>query len=361
MSQALDPETDFAQATAGDIAVINLESGRRQSWSQFWQAPHRPGIAEYIVEQEHLTVQFLGDLGGLGRLGMLANQLESMDPGSVRTSLIRAQVASMTHRFDEARRHLAQARLCGAPPATINRLSLGIDQACGAGLDAVLVIRRQIAAETRYLEDLVPLGALLADLKQFDEADKVYRDALQSYRDVSPFPLAWACFQLGVLWGELVDERQSARAAQWYRRALAYLPSYVKARVHLAEIYLDCSQYSDAEALLIPVICSSDPEVSWRLGDVSAALGREADAAMHIEAARRGFETLLDKHLLAFADHGAAFYASSGNDPKRAFELASINAANRPTPRAIELPPATAIGAGEPQTLSTDLAVGGET
>ena len=70
----------------------------------------------------------------------------------------------------------------------------------------------QAAAQTRSLEDLVPLGALLADLREFDEADEVYRDALRGYRDVSPFALAWVCFQLGVLWGELVPERQSARA-----------------------------------------------------------------------------------------------------------------------------------------------------
>ena len=54
------------------------------------------------------------------------------------------------------------------------------------------------------LEDLVPLGALLADLERFTEADAVYRQAFDSYDDISPFPLAWVCFQLGMLWGELV-------------------------------------------------------------------------------------------------------------------------------------------------------------
>ena len=34
-----------------------------------------------------------------------------------------------------------------------------------------------------------------------------------------------------------------------------------------------------------------------------------------LEAARSGFERLLEKHLLAFADHGAEFYAGSGSDP----------------------------------------------
>ena len=52
------------------------------------------------------------------------------------------------------------------------------------------------------------------------------------------------------------------------------------------------------------------------------AMGRPADAEAQMQAARSGFEALLEKHLLAFADHGAEFYSGSGNDARRAFELA---------------------------------------
>src|SRR4029077_16614569 len=44
----------------------------------------------------------------------------------------------------------------------------------------------------------------------------------------------------------------------------------------------------------------------------------------------------LERHLLAFADHGAEFYAGSGGDLRRALELARVNADNRPTLRALE-------------------------
>ena len=60
----------------------------------------------------------------------------------------------------------------------------------------------------------MPLGSLLADLGDFDEADRIYDRALREYTDVSPFAVAWVCFQLGVLWGELVAEPQSSRAAR---------------------------------------------------------------------------------------------------------------------------------------------------
>ena len=168
----------------------------------------------------------------------------------------------------------------------IERHSLTIDQACGVELDAVLAARRRIATASGRLEDLVPLGAVLADLERFAEADAVYRQAFYSYDDVSPFPLAWVCFQLGMLWGELVPAPDPNLAALWYRRAIAYLPGYVKARVHLAEIYASQGQLGDAEALLLPALSSRDPEVRWRLADVLIAQERFEEAETQLDAAR---------------------------------------------------------------------------
>jgi tetratricopeptide (TPR) repeat protein len=360
MSAAFDRETELPRATAGDIAVNNLASARHHVWSRFLDVPERPGLAESIVELEGMTIEFLSDFGALDRLGMLADQLTLMEVDPARTAVIQAQVASASHRFDLARDHLSRARFLGAPDDAVTRVSLGIDQACGARLEQVLTIRRAIAAETGKLEDRVPLGALLADLREFDEADRVYRSALRDYRDVSPFALAWVCFQLGVLWGELASERQAARAAQWYRQAIAYLPAYVKARVHLAEIYLSDGRPSDAEALLIPARSSGDPEVFWRLGDVLTAMGRASEAEEHLREAREGFETLLDKHLLAFADHGVEFYSGSGRNASRAFELASVNVANRPTLKALQQAHAAAIDAGEQRAASDIIAAAGK-
>lgn len=78
------------------------------------------------------------------------------------------------------------------------------------------------------------------------------------------------------------------------------------------------------------------PEVAWRLGDVLLVAGRAVEDEQHMEAGRTGFEKLLDKHLLAFAHHGAEFCAGSGGDLLRALELAQINLKNRPTLRAFK-------------------------
>jgi hypothetical protein len=99
--------------TDGEIAVINLESARRRSWSRFLHDPLREGIAETGVELEQWAAQFLGDVSALDRLEALVRQLVEIDGGSPRTALIQAQVASMTHRFVHARQYLAQADLRG--------------------------------------------------------------------------------------------------------------------------------------------------------------------------------------------------------------------------------------------------------
>ena len=184
----------------------------------------------------------------------------------------------MMHRFAEARHHLEQAEIRGAPEADVSRLRLSIDQACGTDLDRVLDERRETVRKSGGIEDQVALGGTLADLREFSDADRTYRQALRNYRDVSPFPVAWVCFQLGVLWGELVPEPQRTVLSQWYERALERLPSYTKARVHLAEIYLSCGRADDAESVLIPALSSGDPEVHWRLADIMAVQGKDADA-----------------------------------------------------------------------------------
>jgi tetratricopeptide (TPR) repeat protein len=332
-------------ATDGEIAAINLDSARRGAWARFARDPRSAGVAEAVVDMERLTAQFLGDLDAFNRLDGLACQFARVD-GSFRAALIDAEVAATMHRFDDARAHLARAALLGGPSEEIERHSLTIDQACGVELDAVLAARRRVAASGR-LEDLVPLGAVLADLERYAEADAVYRQAFDSYDGVAPFSLAWVCFQLGMLWGELVPVPDANLAALWYRRALAYLPGYVKARVHLAEIHATWDQAAAAQALLAPALSSGDPEVRWRLADVLTRQERLADAEFHLEVARSGFEALLGRQLLAFADHAAEFFAGSGNDRQRALELARINVENRPTRRAVRQLQAIAAGIQE--------------
>ena len=319
--------------TDGEIAAINLESARRRAWARFTHDPLRPGVAEALLDHERLVAGFIGDFGALDRLDALASRFARAD-NSFRAELVHAAVASTVHRFDDARAHLTRAAELGAPPAAIERHSLSIDQACGVRLDVTLTARRRLAAVSCQLEDLIPLASLLADLERFDEAAATYYHGFHDYEGTSPFPLAWVCFQLGTLWGELVPECNPEIAAAWYGRALTYFPAYVRARVHLAEIYLRQGRADAAESILLPALWGSDPEVRWRLAEALLLKGRLEEAESHLNAARRGFDELLRRRLLAFADHAAEFYAGRGGDCRRALQLARMNVANRPTRRA---------------------------
>jgi hypothetical protein len=155
-----------------------------------------------------------------------------------------------------------------------------------------------------------------------------------------------------MLWGELVPVPDPNLAALWYRRAIVYLPGYVKARVHLAEICMNQGRPGEAEELLLPALSSRDPEVRWRLADALIAQERFEDAEIQLEAARLGFDELVGRHLLAFADHAAEFYAGSGNDRRRALELARANVANRPTRRAAMQAHAIAVNADDAAAAS---------
>jgi tetratricopeptide (TPR) repeat protein len=347
MTPSAELARDRLLTTDGEIALINLESARRRSWSRFSADPQREGIAETVVVHEQLTAQFVGDLGALDRLESLANTLSAARPSSPRAALIQAQVSSFAHRFADARRYLEQAETAGAPSDDIHLLKMNVDQACGENLDTVLHRRREIAQKSGRLEDLAPLGALLTDLGDFDGAQQVYARALRAYRDVSPFAPAGVCFQLGVLWGERTPDPDLTRAAQWYQKAIGYVPKYAKARLHLAEIYSRNGQLDEALALLIPAVDSADPEISWRLSEVMAHQGKFADAEARMRTARFGFESLLERHPLAFADHGAQFYAESGIDLRRALDLARLNVANRPTLHAFEQAHAIAVSVGD--------------
>lgn len=327
-------------ATQGDIAVLNHESVLTRCWSVFSQGPERLGTALQIVDEENKRNQFLGDVLALDRLVALDIACCTAHPELPDTHLLAARIASMRHHFAQAQLHVCRAESLGAAPDELSAIRLSLDQAMGKDLTALLDVHQTITKCNPSLQNLVALAALYVELGEIEMAEKTYLDALASYTDLSPFPLAWVCFQLGVLWGEAAPNTDPPRAAYWYQQALAYLPEYTHACVHLAEIYLGVGDHGKALALLLPIVNSGDPEVLWRLEQVCRAKGQDQEADQYLELAVQAYEALLSKHELAFADHAAEFYLSDPKDRQkvqRAFDLAKLNIANRSTLRAFEL------------------------
>ena len=112
-----DVESGCYSVTDGEIAAINLGSATRRSWERLARDPAATGVAELLVEQEQMAAQFLGDFAALERLEALAMHLARVDAMSARTALVRAQAASTTHRFADARAFAMQKAVNYAPQA----------------------------------------------------------------------------------------------------------------------------------------------------------------------------------------------------------------------------------------------------
>src|SRR5262245_732745 len=98
MTAVVDLARSSPPATDGEIAAVNLESTRRRAWARFARDPSRPGVAEDVLDKEHLAGEFLGDLEAFDRLEALAQQLAHVDDSS-HAALVQAEVASAVHRF----------------------------------------------------------------------------------------------------------------------------------------------------------------------------------------------------------------------------------------------------------------------
>ncbi|TVS16177.1 MAG: hypothetical protein EA417_10865 [Gammaproteobacteria bacterium] len=202
------------------------------------------------------------------------------------------------------------------------------------------------AASNPAFASLTQLAFTLHTLGRVDEAETNYLKALQFWDQISPFAVSWVEFQRG----ELHVDREPARAAAHYRRALDYMPAYITARVHLAEALVEIDELDEAIALLEAIAGESeDPEVDSRLAEFLVAAGRHEEAEPIRERAERGYAELLARHPLAFLDHIAEFWLGSGDDPQQAWVMAERNLANAASDPALALAIEAAAAAKQPE------------
>ena len=324
-------------ATDGAVAVINHESILDRCWQTIDLHPDRLGIAAQLIDEEYRRSHFLGDASALDRLLTLSDTLLQQCAESGEAYVLAAQIASLVHKFDQAAQYLVQAKKLGASAHGLLRQQLAIDHAIGHNWKDVFDTRLRISVQSPNLQNLVALGALYAEMGLYPEAERSYLRAIAEDREHSPFSLAWACFQLGVLFGETLEPAQPASAQYWYEQALSYMPPYTHARVHLAELHLDAGRLDTALNLLLPIQDSEDPEVSWRLAQLYEQKGEVHKTSHYLARTLKSFERLLSGHVLAFADHAVDFYLEEGDNPAKALQLALLNLDNRATLRAFEL------------------------
>ena len=288
--------------------------------------------------------QVLGRVTDYEAAAAIGERLVRTAPADPRAWLVRARAAASFHRFEAVLADLDEAARRGADPAEVDGVRAGIYVALGR-IDDALAIRRRLAA---VRPDIVTLGGeaiVRAARGELDEAERLFAAALASYRDVSPFPVAWIEFQRGLVW---MREDDLPRARGFLAAAHARLPQHAQARGHLAEVEAALENVPRAVELLRPLAeTAEDPDYAAQLARILGEAGRADEAKPWRERAIARYDALMATHPEAFADHAAELWLAAGADPKRALVYAERNLALRPTVRAWELVLRAAQAAGD--------------
>jgi tetratricopeptide (TPR) repeat protein len=302
------------------IAIANLDQ-------QIAQASGGAGLEEFLL----MRSRFLGDYESLDRASRIAEGRRI----SAADLLQRARTRSAVHRFADALDDVTAAERAGASVEEAAGLRASILIATGRAGEVIRRLEHNVAWHPSFASRSA-LAVGYAAVGRFEDADRQYANAIADLDTTLPFPYAWIYFARGVMWTEQAGD--STRGAAMYTQALAHLPEFAAANIHLAEIEAARGELGFAIARVTRVVrASNEPEALALLGVLHVRTGDADRGRCEISLAKRRFESLLARHPLAFADHAAEFYLGAGHDPQRAWGLAQQNLANRATPRALAL------------------------
>jgi tetratricopeptide (TPR) repeat protein len=306
--------------TAGAIAVANLDH-------QITQHGDDPGAGELLLAR----ARFLADYDALDRASASAER-RFATAGEL---LQRARARAAVHRFADALADVAAAERAGVNGDELAALRASIFVATGRAGEVIAQLEADVAHHPGFRSHSALANAYAA-VGRFTEADLGYVTALADLDTTSPFPYAWLYFARGTMWAEHAGD--PARGEAMYVRALAHLPEFTTANIHLAELEVARGDLASSMARLERVVASnSEPEALALLGTLYVRTGDAVRGRREISRAEQRYESLLAHHPLAFADHAAEFYLGPGADPERAWLLAAQNLAGRETGRALAL------------------------
>lgn len=258
-------------------------------------------------------------------------------PASIDAHVMRARVQLAVHAFADARATLARLAELGdtryAP-----ELQVDLDQATGK-LDTTVAARKARVELGADAVSLTLYAAALADTGRVDEGIAQIALASQRLRSNTPQYLAWLLFQ----WGRLYEQKgQLALARDFFAEAHRRLPAHVEATVHLAQALAGTGDRKGARALVL------EGEPDRQHPSLLALAGVLASDSARAAAATKAWERYVAALPSAFADHAARYYLDSGNNSRRALELAEVNLAARDTPAARALLVEAALAEGDP-------------
>ena len=296
------------KTTSERIAVANLnasiEASRRRLAARLDVA-----TASALIEQLMLRADFYGTFDDWEEASEVSREVLEAHPTSPAAILLRARVLNTLHDFDAALSLIEKARGWklggGAGAAGVDleaqarHLEASIGLAQNGPVDGLVARRRALAGTFPTYQNVTSLALALAQQGRYEDADATFRRALEHYRDVSPFPFAWVAFQRGVMWSEQANRPDLGRPL--YEEALRYLPGYVLANVHLAELDASNGEVRTAIGRVKPLVgTTQNPEPLALLASLEPSKARAHRYAAQAEAAYR---QLIERFPEAFAHH----------------------------------------------------------
>ena len=332
----------LVRTTSSQIAIKNLNYLIRRGELQVSTAPHDSAVVASYLDVLLMRVSFLNTFNDFDRALQVTQELIQGNPNDPLTLLQSARVQQTLHRFPAALALLNRAAAITLESSVEEQSSFQreldlqyvIIKLAGAETDQALSILESLKVSSTGVgsaADLaVPFAAAYRSQGRLEAADAELVKSLEHWDRITPFFVAWVNFQRGEVWAGVDD----ARARQRYEEALHYLPEYVSARVHLAELKEKQGDTSAAIKLLKPIAEGQDPEPAGRLAEFLASAGKSKQSLVYKEMALHGWQLLLDRYPLTFADHAAEFWLGAGENPELALEWAEKNYTNQPTLRA---------------------------
>lgn len=320
--------------TSGPLAMINLQAQIDGLKSQFMTGLVTLSNEVALIELIALRGYLCGMIADYEVAEESADGLCCSHPKEGDAYLARARSRARFHLFAEAMTDLDQAEQLGANRESVARERSTIFQAQGK-YDAALELLTGATRSRRDFDSLGALAVLHAERNDCAAAEKCFNESLDSYRGVSPIPLAILEFQRGHMW---MSEGDLRRACHWFQTAVNRLPVFAPAQGHLAEVEAMCGDTESAIERLMPLaIRCDDPDYAATLALILSQTSRVEEASSWRFKAKAGYDDLVSRHCEAFADHAALFLLEHGGDPHRALGLAKRNLEIRCTPRAQKL------------------------
>ncbi|MEM7645657.1 MAG: tetratricopeptide repeat protein [Pseudomonadota bacterium] len=327
------PSQKRIRTTLGHRAIKNLDGrilGIEKVLAKMPKDRQAP-LKKKLMSSFQTRMTFLGTFDDLEKAEKLVDT-KSFDKDQILTNI---SFFMTTHQFDKAETEIARLSQKSGTELSAKGHWASVNMARGKNLAQAREDQLRILGVHKSYANYVALAGIEMELGEYKEAEKYFKKSIEVYRGTSPFAPAYTHFQLGVMFGEKIFDLH--RAKLHYKEAMAYLPQYVKARVHLSEIYMVEGKTQEALQLLLDVRDVQDPEVKATIAEIYLSMGKNKEAKPYLAQAAEDYEVLLQNYELAFGDHGAEFFMGVGDNPKRALKLALRNLENRKSQGAFEL------------------------